>query len=442
MSTLLRQHPIAALLLAFGTVPFVPPAGASSIQTYTITHVPWPGEFDSLSINDSGWVAGGRYLWAGGTTTDLGTLGGATTIAEAVNNSGQVVGRSRDANDNMQAFLWQGGVMAMLPTLGGQSGYATAINEIGEVVGYTDAAASPTATSLQATFWTTQGTAVAMDPGRGTSRATALNDSGMAAGDVGGAGFRWENGTVTTFGQRTSPFISDIDAFGNLSGFVANEASLWAPDGTLTKLGSFGASSYAHALNDAGAVVGHSFTDNYDMRAFIVLSGVMYDLNDPAFVDLAGTGWTELRMGHDINELGQIVGVGTRDGVADQVFILTPVPEPGGLPAGLITTVALGIRRRRPDVMRVRTPLSGTRSSAAWTTSTKSRPASNLPQPVLAAGDRVAPHQEVGHRVHRDAGREALRPHAQPVGERAVDERAGPVDPRVDEHEGAGDHHV
>lgn len=120
-------------------------------------------------INERGQIAGFSYtsdmavdpfLWQPPTERhpkskmiDLGTLGG-TFGAEgdglALNNGGQVVGASNLAGDvYSHPFLWtKPGPMRDLGTLGGPSGAANAINEAGEVVGLAD-----TVTSIDAFLW-------------------------------------------------------------------------------------------------------------------------------------------------------------------------------------------------------------------------------------------------------------------------------------------------
>ena len=78
------------------------------------------------------------------------------------------------------------------------------------------------------------------------------------------------------------------------------------------------------AINDRGDVVGWAATDYAytDARAFAFVDGVLHDLT--ALLPPA-SGWTRLALALDINNLGEIVGVGQKDGRA-LAFRLTPVP--------------------------------------------------------------------------------------------------------------------
>jgi len=72
--------------------------------------------------------------------SDLGTLGGDFSLANRINNRGQVVGLSRTKDGEMHAILWQSGVMTDLNSLiPADSGWvlveATDINRHGEIVG-------------------------------------------------------------------------------------------------------------------------------------------------------------------------------------------------------------------------------------------------------------------------------------------------------------------
>jgi len=82
-------------------------------------------------------------------------------------------------------------------------------------------------------------------------------------------------------------------------------------------------SSEAHAINDAGTIVGES-SSTQGTHAFLWQDGVLYDLND--LIDpsdpLAAT--TELAQAFDINASGQIVGRATIGGFS-HAFLLTPV---------------------------------------------------------------------------------------------------------------------
>ena len=121
---------------------------------------------------------------ATGTTTtsavDLGTLGGTYSRANAVNDSGQVVGYASLADGTSHAFSWTAaGGMVDLGTLGGTSSSAAAANDSGQVVG-TAYAADGDECRLS---WTAAGGMVDLgDLGGGSSSASAVNDSGQVVG--------------------------------------------------------------------------------------------------------------------------------------------------------------------------------------------------------------------------------------------------------------------
>jgi probable HAF family extracellular repeat protein len=111
-----------------------------------------PGSFTFLGgsrvLNDVGEVAGTSmlegdeilhaFVWSNGSITDLGTLGGTTSEALAINNRSQVVGRARvsDAPVIRHPFIWEDGHMTDLgmvsPCI---NGTAFGINNQGKIVG-------------------------------------------------------------------------------------------------------------------------------------------------------------------------------------------------------------------------------------------------------------------------------------------------------------------
>lgn len=70
-----------------------------------------------------------------GEVTDLGSLGGGTTIPAGHNDAGVVVGVSTLDRGGERAFRWTDGTMEDLGTLGGRTSFARAVDDAGNVVG-------------------------------------------------------------------------------------------------------------------------------------------------------------------------------------------------------------------------------------------------------------------------------------------------------------------
>jgi len=95
-------------------------------------------------VNESGQVVGKAFsttaerafLWQNGVMSDLGALGGSTSVAFDLNDAGNVVGDAATPEKTITAFLWDNGVMTNLGAFGGfDSSVAEAINNDGMVVG-------------------------------------------------------------------------------------------------------------------------------------------------------------------------------------------------------------------------------------------------------------------------------------------------------------------
>jgi probable HAF family extracellular repeat protein len=76
------------------------------------------------------------FLWGHGELTDLGTLGGDSSVAYSINDSGQAAGWAENAEGQVRACLWEENGAADLGTLGGSRSMAYAINAAGQIVGY------------------------------------------------------------------------------------------------------------------------------------------------------------------------------------------------------------------------------------------------------------------------------------------------------------------
>ena len=312
--------------------------------------------------------------------TDLGTLGGASSIAEGINSSGQVVGYSLTGIGYDRAFLYSNGTMTGLDTPVNSESYALGINNSGQVVGYSfpTGVAFPGGEPNLSAFLFSNGTMGNLGPLAGdySSTANAINAGGQIVGTAQTTAlispyqvFLYSKGTVTTL-----PLVAAnaINASGQIVGDIGNTASPSYSDaalyngGGVTDLGVLPGdlSSSATGINSAGQVVGWSSDSRSACRAFLYSNGTMTDLgklngrstyataiNDggqivgyalaqtagpsSAWIDAGGTmtalnslispksGW-ELQQATAINDSGWIVGSGTNSAGQSHAFLLTP----------------------------------------------------------------------------------------------------------------------
>lgn len=228
-------------------------------QDFTITPLYKPPESSTIAaaVNDSGDVVGtveypsgfnNPFLWKDGVYTELGSIGDTGTGAAGINNAGIVVGSGRINDTSVHAWVWNGG-MTDLGTLGGDNSAATAINNAGQVVG-----------------------------------------SSSTIGGHGIRAFLYSGGGMSSLGY--------IDAPDTVEGY-----------------------SDAYGINDSGEVVGQStWAENpltHGYHAYVWKGGVMTDLN--AVADTAG-GYI-LNRAIAINNRGDIISWAARNGTPLSVYL-------------------------------------------------------------------------------------------------------------------------
>jgi probable HAF family extracellular repeat protein len=313
------------------------------LLSYMITDLGTFGGAFSLArgVNAAGEVVGQArtvcgsdhaFLYCNGVLTDLGALGGTNSDARAINDLGQVIGGADLGDGTSHAFLYSDEVMCDLGTLpGSSSSIANGINDAGQVAGL-----SYSTNQDQRAFLYNNGAMTDLGglPGADFSGARGLNGAGQVIGtshfrdSTGGykRAFLATDGVLTglgTFGGMNSE-TQGIDADGQVVGFAdtvdATHAFLYS-DGDLVDLGTLPGylSSMARGINSFGQIVGTAGVGSI-AHAFLDRDGVLVDLNDLLPED---SGWT-LTDATGINDAGQIVGQGTNPDGQSHAYLLTP----------------------------------------------------------------------------------------------------------------------
>jgi probable HAF family extracellular repeat protein len=395
MSSLNLRHLRNFWILSVATIVLAGFSDAVAQASYQVTDLGTlhDGYFGcTMGLNNHGWtetqygllesgklVKGRLAINVGGSTLDLGTLGGPNSwdnpFGGEINDRGELVGYSEtsvpdpDGEDVCgfgtglicRPFLWKNGHMSALPTLGGNNGQASAMNNHGQITGFAengivDSTCPPNKTNnrIQLPVLWENGKAQALPTliGDTDGEANAINDLGQAVGNTGTCGgatnhaVSWENGAASQlFDYGTFALAFGINNQGQIVGMVGSPdtptfyAALWQ-NGAITNLrtlpGDFAA--IASGINNHGQVVGSTLDSSFNWsHAFIWQDGVMTSLDTlfPASANLLPT------MANQINERGQIVGMGT----------VLSGPHTGETHAFLATPVNASIGKSVTDVV-------------------------------------------------------------------------------------------
>jgi probable HAF family extracellular repeat protein len=300
-------------------------------------------------------------VWFMGFKLDLATpgLGGPNSLANAVNDKGQVVGEAQTAVSNSEdfcgfnaygmatsstaclPFVFQNGVMTKLPTLGGPNGVANSINNRSEAVGWAETInkdPNPACGVLQfqPVLWGTTSTrTLATFPGDPDGVAWSINDNGQAVGATGTCGtfsvdstlylvekhaMLWEAGAAINLGNLGGDGLfgghhacainnsGQVVGHSDLTGDTTFHTFLWTWETGMKDIGTLPGdfASTAISINDPGVIVGVSLDSNFNERAFVWAGGTMADLNA---VLTANPQNLYLLQANSINASGEIVGL-------------------------------------------------------------------------------------------------------------------------------------
>jgi probable HAF family extracellular repeat protein len=303
--------------------------------------------------------------------TDLGTLGGPWSEGSAINESAQVVGRStRAPSTPFRAVSWHNAPpVDLVPTA--NSAFATGINDLGAIVGNRDQAPGGFLLSggnLTDFGHLGGGNSYASDINNGglvvgtslTTVATALGPAGHA--------FLW-NGSMQDLGVLPGDEESSAAAI-NESGLVVGASGRTDPEtyevtsksvifqnGQITALPVPSSESYAMDVNGAGHIVGimRATSGFAKYHAYIAIDGVVTNLNSLIPPDKG----LHLAFAHAINDAGQIVGVAYDAQSRHHAFLLTPGGAPPSGPTLSINDVAKPEGRNGTSAFTFTVSLSG-----------------------------------------------------------------------------------
>ncbi len=308
---------------------------------YTITDLGVPtANVSSVAndINNKGQIVGfaenvkgidHAFLWENGRKTDLGVLKpGYSSVASAINDNGTIVGNEEDpvtGRSTQQALLWTGGSIQSLDNISGETVQrALAISSREEIVGESGFRPALWGAGLVSPILNNSDEGIA----RGVNR------FGLVVGSHNQQPAAFQSGQVVPLGgiagqQNKQGDAEAVNERGDVVGLVDTSDTdtplyhaFFYSGGIMTDVGSLGGASKAEAVNESATVVGTSFfTKGTKQHAFVwTKQQGLFDLN---FLIPPHSPWTVTDV-HGINNAGQIVGEATNAAGQTHAVLLNP----------------------------------------------------------------------------------------------------------------------
>jgi probable HAF family extracellular repeat protein len=316
----------SVVLVAVGAVSIRPAIAQESYVVEDLGALPGDASSVAQAINARGDVVGWSngpngtrafvYTDAGGMVALPGLPDRPRAVARDINDVGDIVGSANAGGvDPGHAVLWRGGSVEDLGTLAtGSYSEAWGINNFGQVVGSSNIDGG--SFGVHAFLYTAADGMVDLTPTRDTGHAKDINDAGQVTGYFTAFGgyhaFRWQAGSTEDMGVlpgMAHSFGWAINASGRVAGSSSSatgstERFFRSLDGGgLQDLGGVGEHNAALGVNATGEVVGAAGQSGSRAVRYTDEAGLQ-DLNtliDPSL------GWV-LLAATDINDAGQIVG--------------------------------------------------------------------------------------------------------------------------------------
>jgi uncharacterized membrane protein len=365
----LRRGVSQALAAAAFTLAGISAASAQALYSVTeLAPAPGYGTCQAARLNDLGDAVGScvsprgqeAVMWRNGVMSDVGRLtGGTFSYAAAINSMGQIAGDGDTGNGRPQSWVTTatpGTLLNIFPNSGGNT-HALFIGENGMIGGFYTKSLSGSPSSWKGAIWTPDPKDarkyVTVDlpvlPGGVNTKSSssipaAFNQLGQAAGyasndQIGQHAVLWDNDaahTIVDLGTLPGDWGSTANGLNDL-GYVVGASTpafavrpvVWNNDAAHTPYALAPLSGdncgAAQAINNLGQIIGYSYYctpgtwQATPQRWVIWRDGGVFELQ--SLIDPA-SGWA-ITSASAINNSGQIVAIGSRNGVAG-VILLTP----------------------------------------------------------------------------------------------------------------------